>query len=1132
MSRNILKGLGWTFIILLFAQLGLAQDAAILTGKVTDPTGAMVVAAQVTVTNVATKIENTTQTNTDGMFRVPALRPGNYVVTITATGFKRFVRDNIELRVGAVVPIDAALEIGAVTDTVEVKAAIPLLDTETSATGSNVKGDYVFDLPQLAHYAKGVLNITPGVQTGNGWLGHMMGTYINGNPYNEIGYFDDGMYGTQPSGLLTTESVLNAVDEVKVITTTMPAEYGHSAGGAIVVVKKTGTNTLHGLAQTADMERAMQHRRFFQRETTNQAGSQFRLIQPDANLSGPVYIPKLYNGRNRTFFMFAANFLLERIGEMASFTVPTAEMLNGDFSFGGRSGVNAIYDPRTTKQVNGQWQRDPYPGNIIQKATWDPVATKFLNRGKVWQDANLGGAFTGTGFTDNRVATQNKTTDFHTYSGRFDHQLTNALKTFVTWNYNSRWQWTSNETVADPLFDSNLRINRAVQTTVGIGGTWVARPTLISETRLSYYRSFSPNAWPSFGTDYGALLGIPNIGKGSMPNITGIPYVNNPSTNVQESMNFKEDVSKLSGKHAFKMGYDLMRFRGNSYTTTNNAGTFTLTGTNGLQASGNAIPNTGGHSLSQLMSGSVSTATFSVNLLSSLPRNWIHSLYFQDDWKALPSLTLNLGLRWQVQSVANTKYGQQSSFDPNGADNDVAGAKGVITHPAKLYDKDWNNFQPRFGMAWQARRNIVVRSGFALATVDERLTSPPTEEYGSITARIDTPSGQYAPRFQLSAGPLLPLTWPVTRADGTIPYASTNYSSRTATWMDPNWKSPYSMNWSFGVQYNFSANYLVETTYTGNRRVNGSESRQINQYSYDWGWNVYQTNLSLFNTMRGNSQAYRPFTNFGTINFRSQGANSVYHAGTVKLEKRFSRGLAFQTYYTYSKSIDSSSTNQLIPRSLDRARSSFSQTHAYTGSMNYEIPFGKGRKWLNQGGVWNAIFGNYNMVFLYRIASGMPLTFGMSGSPYNYMPGNIAFRSGRPNSTGQSAHLREGWTDLGADRWTRANQNKTIVSMDYFTYPAAYTTGNVGRNTMDRQRFIENQLSASKEWRVKERYTFQFRFDFNNPFKWYNVAAPDTTVNFTNPASFGTITPSAESEQDFASAGGQPAMNITVGFRF
>jgi hypothetical protein len=902
----------------------------------------VVVTAKVIVTNAGTNIEYTTETNTEGVYRFPALRPGTYTLTVTAPGFKRFVRENIELRVGAVVPINATLELGQTTDSVEVTSVTPLLESETSATGTTVDGDYLFRMPQLGHYSRGVLSLTPGVtQSGFGWLGNLAGIYINGNPSGQVGYFDDGIYGVQPTGLNNTESILNAVEEIKVITTALPAEYGHSSGGAIVVVKKSGTNALHGLASSNFMERWMQHRRFFQRETAAQAGASFHLIQPDANLGGPVYLPKLYNGKNRTFFMFAANFLLERIGESSSFTVPTADMVNGDFSFGGRTGVYAIYDPRTTRYVGGKWLRDPYVGNIIPKNMWDPVATKFLGRGNVWREPNVSGVFTGTGFTDNRVTTQTKTTDFHTYSLRMDHEVTQALKTFFTWSYNTRWQWTSNETVQDPLFDSAVRINRTAQTTMGIGGAWTVSPTLISETRLSYYRMNSPNVWPAFGTDYGALLGIPNIGKGSMPNVTGIPYVSNPSTDIQESINFKEDVSKGWGLHAFKMGYDLMRFRRNNYSVTNNAGTFSLTSTAGLQANGSSMPNTGGHSLASLMSGSVSTATFTVNLLSSLPRNWMHSLYFQDDWKLRPNLTLQLGMRWQVQSVMNNKYGQQSSFDPNAPDNVVAGAMGVITHPDKLYNKDWNNFQPRFGFGWQVRPNVVLRGGFALATVDERLPSPPTDEYGSITARIDTPSGQYAPMFQLSNGPILPLVWPVTRADGTIPYASTNYASRGATWVDPTRRSPYTMNWSFGLQYNFSANYLVEVSYAGNRSVSGSESMQINSWPYDWGWNLYQTNPALFNTMRGNTQAYRPFTNFGGITFSTQGANSAYHSGTVKLEKRFSRGLSFLTYYTYSKAMDSSTSNRLIARTQDRARSSFDRTHQYTGSMNYQIPLGR-----------------------------------------------------------------------------------------------------------------------------------------------------------------------------------------------
>jgi hypothetical protein len=340
------------------------------------------------------------------------------------------------------------------------------------------------------------------------------------------------------------------------------------------------------------------------------------------------------------------------------------------------------------------------------------------------------------------------------------------------------------------------------------------------------------------------------------------------------------------------------------------------------------------------------------------------------------------------------------------------------------------------------------------------------------------------------------------------------------------------MNWNFGVQHGLSRNYLVELQYTGNRSVNGFESWQMNNRSYDWAWDLLQTAPATFSAMQSNTQIYRPFTNFGSITYLTNGANSVYHAGTVKLEKRYSYGLSFLTYYTYSKSISASTSDNLIPRDVDRSRSSFDRTHQYTGSMSYELPVGKGRKWMNRGGVLNMLVGGFDTVWIYRISSGNPLTFGMSGSPYQYMPGIISYRSGRPNSTGQSAHLRDGWADIGGDRFTRANQNKTIESMSYFTYPAAYTIGNVGARTMDAQRFIDMEFSASKEIKIKERWTFQFRYDFQNPFKWYNLSVPNTTVNHVNPATFGTFSTSTGDEGTTAAGGGNPLQNITLSLRW
>jgi hypothetical protein len=1116
-----------------FLSVVAAQDTATITGSVSDSSGAVVAGAQVVAVNTATNFEATAPVNTEGIYRIPFLRPGNYRIRVTAPGFKSFIRENIELRVGATLPINATLEVGSVSDSIQVTAAVPLLETETSTTGTVITGDFFSRMPLYQRHSRAVLYLTPGVNVGGlAYAGSLGGFSINGGATSNIGYFEDGMYGVQPSGTNTTDTILSTIEEAKVITTVLPAEYGHSAGGAIVIVKKSGTNQFHGSGGLLFREGPMQHRRFMQAARFEQTGNSLHFYQPDYNISGPVRIPKLYDGRNKTFFMFAGQYLMERQGEQISWSVPTPEELNGNFSYGGRAGVNAIYDSRTTAVNNGVWSRMPFPGNMIPKAQWDPVATKFLSQ-KVWEAPNLAGTPTATGPTGNLQLPRQKTVDWSNYSVRMDQQFSSRFKMFYNWSFNTRTSFTPTLDVVNPLYNASQRTSTDAQTTSGLGFTYTISPSMISETRLNYYRFRNDTTWPGYGTNFGELLGIPNIGSGSMPVINGIPNVANPSLNVEETMNLRQDVSRLSGKHAFKFGLDLMFLRRNNYTRDNGAGTFTLAGTNGLNANGSGIPNTGGNALSQLMTGAVQSYAITTNLLSNLPRNLIQAGYFQDDWKVTPTLTLNLGVRYQVQSTENNKYGQVSSFDPLGSDNVVPGGRGVITHPKQLHRRDWNNFQPRVGLAWTVRRTMVIRSGFALSTVDERLPVAPTEEYGSLTGRIDTPNGEFRPRFQLSQGPPKALLqFPVVRPDGTIPFAGTNYAGRSATWVDPNRMSPYTMNWNLGIQNTFATNYLLEVTYTGNSSVNGFENREINNISYDFANNLRLTDPAQFSSFQGNSQPFRPFPNFGSILFRTNGARSNYHAGTVKLDKRFSHGLSFLTFYTYSKVIDASSSNNLIPRQLDRAEAQNNRTHQYTGSMNYELPFGKGRKWLNRSGWINSVAGGFDMVFLYRIQSGDGLTFGFAGSPFQYMPGVVATRTGRPNSTGQRARLRDNWQDIGGDRFVQANQNGLIESMSYFSYPAAFTYGNVGRNTFDRQRFIDTQFSASKNWSIKERITATFRFDFQNPFKWYNLSAPNTTVNFTAPAAFGKVSTSTSDEGTTANAGGQGLMNITLSFRF
>ena len=338
MRKTFLLSLVTTLLVCAFPAI--AQDTGIISGRVQDTTGAVVAGAQITVTNTATNVEDHSQSNAEGNYRVPALRPGTYRVVIAASGFKRVVRENVELRVGAAVQVDGNLEVGAATDSVDVAAAAPLLDTETSSTGTVVEGNYFVRMPLFQSQAMANMYLTPGVLiSGAGYSGGNSGFQINGESSGRMAYYEDGIYGVGAGTSYVTQTLFNTVDEVKVLTTVLPAEYGHSAGGAISVVKRSGTNQLHGRAGISGDYGGMYQRYFFQeyKLSQSQPGAPNGIFQlayiPDGELDGPVYIPKIYDGRNKTFFMFGMKRYIQKEGLGTEDTIPTAGELQGNFSF-------------------------------------------------------------------------------------------------------------------------------------------------------------------------------------------------------------------------------------------------------------------------------------------------------------------------------------------------------------------------------------------------------------------------------------------------------------------------------------------------------------------------------------------------------------------------------------------------------------------------------------------------------------------------------------------------------------------------------------------------------------------------------------------------------------------------------
>ncbi|MCW5982399.1 MAG: TonB-dependent receptor [Bryobacteraceae bacterium] len=1133
----------FVFLTPALAQFG----AATITGRVTDSSGAVVPGVTITIVNSQTNFTSTAQTNEEGIYRAPSLRPGNYRVSFETQGFKRVVRET-DVRTGETLAVDAVLEVGQVAESIEVLGRPQLLETETSATGSVVTGKLIYDLPIYQRWVASTFQLVPSIsQGGFAWGGSLGGFHVAGQRASSIGFFEDGVVGQdQVGGMDNINPVLNAVQEIKVLTTALPAEYGHSAGGVISSVKKTGTNTFHGLASAFGRSRSMTHRRYFDKCRTSQSdqgciaqGSFF--LQPDFNLSGPVYIPKLYDGRNKTFWFVGYQHLIEKKTNQWPGTVPTPEMFNGDFTFGGKG--NPLYDPTTTRQMaDGTWVRDIFPNSTIPRSRINPVAQKVLSINP-WKPANQAAGFTSDGPVDNLIYDELSRTFFKDWSARADHQFSPYFKIYgsYTRNWRSGYGRPTNITIAD--FDANNgNLTPAVFQNSSLGKTWIVSPTMVNDARVGYYRYRRDRAVPSYGKDWPSQLGIPNLNgtllpsfgptaSSSDPQTSGNQFapgsiygitVSGPSIRIGETASFRDDFSVMKGTHAFKMGYELLRFRLNYSQTNHPSGDFRFDQmTAGLQPNGVSVPRTG-NTFAGFLLGAVRSVEFDSELASWLPRSSIHSFYFQDDWKATPTLTLNLGIRYSNESPFNTKYGLQTNFDPTAID-DASGKVGAYVHPGSgLNARDNNNFQPRVGVAWHPLQKWVFRGGFAVNTVDVRFPAErgQFEEYFAL-ANLQRPPGDPRPLFQIEQGP--PAFAFDLRQDGTARYVGANPSARSAQWWDPKLRNPYVLNWNFSVQYEFSNNMLLETSYQGSSGVGLIERWEYNTFPVDFGANDPALRAAAF----AKPQDYRPHTNFGNVQFRSNMGHSTYHGGTVKLEKRYSQGLTFMTFYTFQKSInsqdDDNSGSGVAPiqnRSLEKARAGYDRNHRWNSTFTYELPIGQGRRWMNRRGALDYVFGGWQVAWVQTVESGNPLNFSFTNSPYNYYPTWVGSR--RPDVV-STPSLRDNWGDLGGDRFNSARINP-IMDINAFAYPSAFTPGNAGRNIMTGTRLLWTTVSAQKNIKVYERLTFQVRWDMNNPFKTFNFDNPTTTVDLKNPQTFGKVS----GDPRTASWGGMPLMNLTL----
>jgi hypothetical protein len=647
-----------------------------------------------------------------------------------------------------------------------------------------------------------------------------------------------------------------------------------------------------------------------------------------------------------------------------------------------------------------------------------------------------------------------------------------------------------------------------------ISDTYTITPTMINEARLGYNRRRATVFPSTLNQDWAKQLGIPNVSPLTFPNFQ---YCNNQSNctagtaffrqdnsglsasqEVAEDFTFQENLTKIVNKHTVKVGYEVIRTRYNSLVPALPSGSYRFGATDFPFR-----PNTG-IAFAAFLLGSVSNAEFTQPVTTWLPRWWSHAFYVQDDLKLRHNLTLNLGLRWSYESPFDTKYGFQSQFDPTATDP-ISGRKGAITHPkGALASKDLNNFQPRIGVAWQIKPTLVFRSSFGLITQDLMAYTLNTnfEEYFA-TASIQAPPGDPRPVFQLSQGP--PAFRFNVAPDGSVPFSGSNFGNRNASWFDPNMRMPYIMNWSGGFQWNFTQNWLMEATYQGSRGV-----RLLN------GWDINQVPLNIstdanqLRTIFQSSQNYKPYPQFGTIRHFSNYGDSSYHGLTLRAEKRYSAGLVLNAFYTFSKALNNGDADGDISgidfynRALEKGRANYDIRHRFVGVMTYELPFGKGRKFMNRGGIVNALLGGWDLAYTQTLQSGPPFTVSFAGSPFNYLPGaSSSVILPRPNLVTGVAPVTPDWS-IGPNRFPTQAQ-VPYLNAAAFAYPAAFTAGTMGRNVVEAPGLTWPQFSLSKHWSIFERARFILRWDMNNPLKSPNFGGPDSIYNLQNLANFGRI---------------------------
>ncbi|MCL5744575.1 MAG: TonB-dependent receptor, partial [Acidobacteria bacterium] len=927
---------------------------ASLEGTVLDSTGAVIPSAKVRIANTATNAVTSLETDSTGRFLAPSLPPGPYQVTVDASGFKKLERSGIVLQVNQAARLELSMEVGTASETVEVNAEAPLLDSVSSSLGHVVNNQNIVNLPLNQRNPFALIFLVPGVVGSVGFNFNNANISVNGGRPGTNEILADGIPSSPPlvnpiQGYSVFPSVA-AVQEFKVQTDNYSAEFGRSGGGIINLVFKSGTNALHGSLFEFLRNSAVDANGFF----ANSRGiplASFKRNQFGGSVGGPVYLPKVYDGRNKTFFYATYEGLRQAQFGNTVTTVPTALQRTGNFSQT-RNSAGApviIYDPITTVASGTGYVRQPFAGNIIPTSRLDPVA---FNIAKYYPMPN--GAGDPNSGTNNYAASGNAVVNINQFDIKADENLNDNNRFFFRFSHRILDSVPANYFPADVAVARGGSLQPSHYNNAAFDYTWNVRPTYLMDFRYGlgrtafFYRPVSDGFNPT-------QLGFPGylVAQADRPMFPGVAaqgYVNLGNGGNGEFANaaFESHVlsinnTKVLSKHVFKFGYEMRLLRVNTYQAGAADGNFSFTRAITQGPDPNRATATAGDGIASLLLG-VGSGSLTNKFKDVATSAWYYGMYFADDWKVSRKLTLNLGLRYELQTPRVDRYNRMNVLNPFVA-SPLAGPTGLTDLKGGLefvgvdgrsrtqFSTQATNFAPRVGFAYQMNQNTVLRGGYGLFYAPSLRTAAGT--VSTMGYRTDTTYAGTLDGLTPNAYLRDPFPTGFAPVSGNSLGLLTGVGSPVSIEMLGDNIVPYSQNWNLNVQRQLPGNLLVEAAYVGSRGLHlnrsGETDTNLNQLrpeTLSLGTQLQQQVKNPFFGLVSTgplsspnipySYLLRPFPQFVTVTgLYMTGSSSIYHSFQMKVEKRFSSGLSLLASFTGGKLIDDHSMISNVGREAD-----------------------------------------------------------------------------------------------------------------------------------------------------------------------------------------------------------------------